>query len=237
MRAAATPRAWHGAVLAVALPLAACGDAGHGARGIHVPGPNDAPPVTVASDTAGGLIRYGAERDVDVTGDSVRDRVVVSAIGPRYDSLTIRLEIQSRDGTPLYVDQWNSRRYFTDTPRPASDTAARRIVLGRLAALLADSAVTPGAAAPRARIDTSAVEFDLREIVVRARHGLANGTPLTGALRDSVRYMRVPKARVDSAIAQLRAKPRFAYTVGGGVTYTVAWDPKLAQFVRVQSCC
>jgi len=199
-------------------------------RRSHAPGTRD------RSASAARLpIRYSDERLIDVTGDSVRDRIVVTATGPSYDSLDVVLEIQSEDGTPLYTDRWSSRRYFAAAARAAlTDSAARSVVLARLGALLADSAFTRtgDTSSALARVDTGTVEHDLREILVRARHMLPDTVRLRGALANEVGRMTIPRTRLDSVLTAIHRKPRFTYAAGDSVTYTVAWDPKLARFVR-----
>lgn len=191
------------------------------------------------SAAAARAIRYARERRVDLTGDHVRERVVVTATGPTYDSLNVVLEIQSDDGTPLYTDRWSSARYFSHEPRAGKpDSTVRRIVLSHLQTLLADSAFTPaGSSAPATRIDTAAVEHDLREMTVRAAHALADTIPLTSALDAEVRRTTIRRTSLDSAIAALTGKPRFTYSAGGELTYTIAWYPRMARFVRTQACC
>lgn len=216
------------------IALAACGDGSSQGRT-----PGAAASRNRADSSARPPVRVTGERRWDVTGDRVSEHIVVAAIGPSYDSLTVRLEVQSNDGTPLYTDQWSSQRYFRYVPRAeASDSAVARLVRARLRQLLADSAFTPArSSSPRARIDTAAVAYALAEITTRTANHLPDSVPIPPRLQRAVLAANVPRSRVDSVITAIRNRPRYTYSTGGEVTYTIAWYPRFARFIRTQSCC
>jgi hypothetical protein len=87
-------------------------------------------------------------------------------------------------------------------------------------------------------VDRDAVLYDLKDAMVRTKHGLRQGDPFTNtSLHDEVEQAQVGKATVDSLVAELKSTPTFRYGAGGELSYTIAWSPSRQRMVRIFSCC
>ncbi len=190
-------------------------------------------------------INITKERSEDLTGDSVSEKLTLTARGARMDSLRVRIEIRSPADSLLYSSEWTSSFYFQYVDRGAmSDAAADSTVTWRLDRVLADSAFRVGTPGPAA--DTigpammrDAIRYDIATNRLRARHGVPLGTDLPPTMHDSVNVLAagVPKAEIDALFQELRGKKSFAYFAGGEVSYRIAWSDREQRFVTIFSCC
>jgi hypothetical protein len=207
-------------------------------------------PTSATGDSvAPGAIVLRRERDHDLTGDGRPERLRVIARGPGFQSLDVRLEIRGADERLLYLARWNAERYFHyDGLAGKADSTIERIVRGHVDRLLADTAfVARVAYDPRGRpaaVDTEAVRYDLAEMDVRRRRGVADTMPSPTNLvihvaEDSggVRTRADVSARVRTLATELATRPRFTYFAGGEETYSLAWSDSERRFVRVFACC
>ena len=192
-------------------------------------------------------IQIAYERDDfgDLTGDAANEQILVTARGPRIDSLRVRLEIRGAGDSLLYASSWSSSFYFQYLDRAAmSDAAADSTVRRHLAAILVDSAFRVGGrGSPRDTMHASmmrdAIRYDIATNELRTAHGLPVGAELPPSAHDSVNTLAaaVPKARIDALYDELKGKKSFTYFAGGEVTYSIAWSDRERRFVTIFSCC
>jgi hypothetical protein len=181
----------------------------------------------------------------DMTGDGRPERFVVSANGPRYDSLTVKLEIRSPDDSLLYSASWPSASYFKYEDRATfDDSVAELTVRAHVDRLLADSAFGIGPRIGRGidgrpADDLDAIRFDLAEERWRRAHHLPLGAPFPPGWWDGVHSVagEIPIARIRLLANELRTRPSFRYYAGGEETYVIAWSSVEKRFVRIFACC
>jgi hypothetical protein len=194
-----------------------------------------------ARDTAlrNAKIGWAEEKMYDLTGDGQPDRISVKAFGPKYDSLTVVLEIFDASKKLLFRDAWSSQRYFQyDYVDGKADTTIARIVLMNLKQLVADSAFETVATATQNReIDTMTVRYDLADYSVRAKHNLSDTTMLTTPYLDEIEKVVIAPKDITQAIDDVKGSPRYTYYAGGEVVNTIAWSHKLQRFILVFACC
>ena len=193
------------------------------------------------------LIEINHERIAfgDLTGNAAAEKMILSARGPKIDSLQVRLEIRGAGDSVLYASTWNSRFYFQYLDRASmSDSAADSTVRRHLAAVLVDSAFRIGlrgssADTMRASMMRDAIRYDIATNQLRTAHGLPLGAELPPSAHDSVNVLAaaVPKARIDALYEELKGKKSFTYFAGGEVTYSIAWSDREKRFVTIFSCC
>ena len=198
-----------------------------------------------AAAPATDAINIMKERLEDLTGDSVNEKITLSARGSRMDSLRVRLEIRSADDSLLYASSWSSRFYFQYLDRAGmSDAAVDSTVRWRLDVVLADSAFrtgVPGSAADtmRTMMMRDAIRYDIATNEWRTRHGLALGAEIPPTAHDSINVAAaaVPKSQIDALFQELKGKKSFTFFAGGEVTYSIAWSDREQRFVTIFSCC
>ena len=188
---------------------------------------------------------YDARRAFDLTGDGRPETIVVHAAGPDSDSADVELLVLATNADTLYRDTWNTSFYFQYEYRNTfTDSAAHARVMSHLKKLLADDMFTtdgPSATMKKAYpggVDRDAVLYDLKDGMVREKHGVRQGDRFTNpALHDEVEKAQVPAASVDSLVAELRSSPTFRYHAGGEVSYTLAWSESKQRMIRIFACC
>lgn len=213
-------------IAAAALLALACGRGDAGARD-----------TTRAASPTGVAIAHAASRDL--TGDGRPEQVRVTARGPSYEKLDVRLAILDAAGAELYAHAWTTDSYFKYTePAQRSAAADRRKVETQLARLVADTAFTHrftvDARGRRSEIDTAAIRYHLAETALAERQGGgAAGRPVLSAVDAS----KVADTLVTRVADDVRGKPSYTYFAGGEETYTIRWSERLRRFVRVFACC
>jgi hypothetical protein len=205
--------------------------------------------ATDSAGTAGGAvadsINIVKERLEDLTGDGVNEKIVLTARGPKMDSLRVRLEIRGSGDSVHYVSSWTSQFYFQYLDRPTmTDAAADSTVRRRLDAVLADSAFRTGvrgsaADTIQATMMRDAIRYDIATTQLRVAHGLPLDVELPPSAHDSINTLAsaVAKARIDALYDELKGKKSFTYFAGGEVTYSIAWSDRERRFVTIFSCC
>jgi hypothetical protein len=181
----------------------------------------------------------------DMTGDGQPERFVVTADGPRYDSLTVRLEIRSPADSLLYSASWPSASYFKYEDRgQMSDADSARLVGEHLDQLLADTAFGVGPRIGqgldgRPADDLDAIRYDIAEYRFRETKRLPPTAPLPEGWWDDVHVVasRIPDSRLRPLAHELRSQPSFRYYAGGEETYVIAWSQRERRFVRIFACC
>ncbi len=207
----------------------------------------DADQTASDSVAAGPAITIRRAREVDLTGDRRPERFVVLASGPRHDSLDVTLEIRSPEDSLLYTDSWDSGMYFRyDDRSQLTDSAVEQRVRAQIDSLLGNTSFRPGGSElttdERVNRDgmRDAIRYDIAEDMWRRanRIPIDSSTPPT-ALDAVEAFARdsVSDARVESLVAELRARPTFRYFAGGEATYEIAWSQEEGRFVTVAACC
>ena len=181
------------------------------------------------------------DRAIDLTRDGSPERLLVTARGPRYDSLDVRLEIRGAGDSLLYEARWGSELYFFYDPAAGQpDSAIQRKVVQAIDRLLHDSAfVRPRVAGPKGvmPVDTSVVRYDLAEYDWRKANGVGPFAELPPAADPGIDGMRIEPARVMRIAGETAAEPSFTFFSGGELTRTLVWSPTERRFVRVFECC
>ena len=246
-------------ILGVILVSAACGQSAPGDGGstdAAEAGPDASVPGAVPADVdrgsatdawpAAGPVAYRREHSVDLTADGRAETMVVTALGPAYDSLDIALAIRGADGDTLWYDTWPSLLYFkSDVREGKADSTVMRIVSDHVQLLLERDrfnmqgglpAVLRQSGDPDA-IMREAIHYHLAELDWRRQAGLspAAATPL--AAYSDISTEQVTADRVDAVLAEVRTRPSFMYYAGGEATYAIAWSDRENAFVRTHSCC
>ena len=196
-----------------------------------------------AVDTVTTPRRLEARRDM--TGDGQPEHFIVTAEGPRYDSLLVRLEIRSPSDSLLYTASWPSAGYFEYEDRAQmNDDEAARAVRKHLERLLADTAFGTGPGIGRGidgrpADDLDAIRYDLAETRFRRSKHLPMNAPLPSGWWDDVHAVasHIPESRLRPLANELRSRPSFRYYAGGEETYVIAWSPSERRFVRIFACC
>lgn len=205
----------------------------------------NAPAGDTGAARGGAPVRSRYTRSEDLTGDGRAERFVLTAEGPSYDSLDVRLEVRSPEDSLLYASTWESRFYFQYDDRSAmTDSAAALKVRTHLNRVLADSAFATGGRGItsdtiRLVMMRDAIRYDIATHQWRTQHGLASGAPLPPTAHDSINVLAraVPTARIASLVSELEARKSFQYFAGGEVTYAIAWSDQERRFVTIFSCC
>jgi hypothetical protein len=211
--------------------------------GAASPAPGSAAPAASSTPAA-----FQDSTSRDLTGDGAPERLTLRAVGSRFDSLAVALEIRDgRTGALLHSARWNSRDYFKYArPDRKPESAAREAdVRGYLGEVFAKGAfVTPRMTLPGGRIeniDTGVVRYHLMELDWRRAHGVADtaSTPPAAETELAARpaTSAALRARTDAVIAELRGRPTFTLFEGGELRNTIAWSDREHAFVRVFSCC
>lgn len=194
---------------------------------------------TPTSDLQHANVTWSEQKNYDLTGDGIFERLYARAFGPTYDSLLVVFEIHDSAGHLLYRDRWPSQSYFAYDYRVGKpDTTVARIVLGNLIRLLSQSSfISASDTGPRAMIDTMTIRYDLAETQLREKHGLQDTSTLSIAMLNEIEKIIPPNGEADRIAIEVKTSPRFIYFAGGELTYTIAWSKSLQRFVRVFSCC
>lgn len=239
---------------AIAALVSACGDVRDPrvdsvAAGAPPPGTVVGDAVVAVDSIAPRDIRLVRRRARDLTGDGRPEQFTVSARGPAFDTLDVRLEIRSDDGQLLHLARWSSYRYFHYDYRDGkADSTVERIVRAHVDRLLADSAfiaVRTGIGENRViPPDPEIIRYDLAELRLRSRRATPDTAPspmvlVTGYWRadGAGDTTRASRPLVDSLVRELTDRPSFRYFAGGEETYTLAWSDRLRRFVRIFACC
>jgi hypothetical protein len=199
--------------------------------------------VLTSSDTTPGALTFTRVRPVDLTGDGAPELVVVAAVGPRYDSLAVRVEIRSPGDSVLFASEWMSGLYFKYLDRRAfSDSAVRARVLSQLDALVAFDATRPASQLLARQTKPGvamreAIAADVAQHRYRDAHHLAPDAAIPPEATDEVRAATPTAAKVDSLYRELRGRRAFRFRRGGAATYIVVWSPTEQRFVTVYACC
>lgn len=205
--------------------------------------------VRAVDSVAPGRVALRRERWTDLTRDGRPERLGVQARGPRFQALDVRLEIAAPDGRMLYLARWSSERYFHyDGLEGKADSTVARMVREHVDRLLGDSAFVrrqlfDGRGRP-VPVDTEAVRYDVAEMDLRRRRGVADTMPTPTTLvihvaddSGGTRTRGEVSARAAALAVELRDRPRFTYFAGGEETYSIAWSDRERRFVRVFACC
>jgi hypothetical protein len=231
----------------VLLGAAACADAD---RPAGRDGPAGAPPAAAPADSeqwptdpaAGVSLRR--ERALELTPDAAPETVIVTARGPRYDSLEIRLVIRSARGDTLWADGWNSALYFYYDPVAGkADTTVARIVQAHVDTLLHDSRyASRGLPGPMRHGDyrdmiAEAVRYHLAELDWRNRADVRPAERTPPEAYERIDAGSVAPERVEVVTAELLEGPTFMYYAGGEASYVIGWSVREHGFVRIFSCC
>jgi hypothetical protein len=186
-------------------------------------------------------------READLTGDGRPERFLVTAIGPRYDSLEVTLEIRSPEDSLLYSASWESSYYFAlDDRSQIADSAVVNRVRAQVDSLLADDAFLPGGTelTTDERLNREgmrdAIRGDVAEEMWRRANNIPadSSTPATALpIIDQMERDSVSDARVESLVAELRDRPSFRYFAGGEETHVIAWSDEERRFVLIWACC
>jgi hypothetical protein len=254
-------------MLAGALLLAACGDgrdatrARPGDEGVppapSVPGapgvpgtglvPGDARPGGASPEwpaDAGAGVNLRREASFPLSGGAAPDQVVVTAQGPRYAALEIRLVIRDAQGDTLWADGWSSSEYLDFVGAAGlTEEEARSRVQAQVDSLLHPSRVRSSGlprleqgGVTRERVRES-VTYHLAELDWRNRASLRPVEVTPGSAFDRIAPTDVAPERVAVVTEEVLAGPTFRYSAGEGVTYVIGWSVREHAFVRVYSCC
>jgi hypothetical protein len=188
------------------------------------------------------VISIQHERDFELTGDTIAERVRVHASGNSYDSLDVRLEVQARDGTILYVDRWSSRLYFVYEDRAQfSDAEVLRRVRAHLQRVVHDSSYYDPRSGRRRnpifQVDRDHVAYSVAERDWRDEHEIADTAELEPDAHSEIRAQDASAERVAGLVSEFNAVPVFTYYAGGEANYTIAWSPSERRFFTVRACC
>jgi hypothetical protein len=239
--------------LAAAVAVVACGDAARDdGSGSGMPDATGAAAGPAQAGAAGGEwpaepgagINLRRERAAALTGAAAPEVVIVTARGPRYDSLEISLTIHSAGGDTLWADGWNSRLYFEHDPaggRSAEEVAT--IVQAHVDSLLHDSRFSEAGLPPRMRGDSHAgtvresLHYHLAELDWRNRASLTPAEPTPATAYDRIVAGNVVPERVEVVSNEVLAGPTYWYHAGGEASYVIGWSVREHAFVRIFSCC
>ncbi|HSJ25670.1 MAG TPA: hypothetical protein VK929_13430 [Longimicrobiales bacterium] len=234
-------------VAAFALLLAAC-DAGDtpAPPAATTPPAGEAPGDVSATwpldDAAGVHVRR--ERAASLTASGARDVIIVTAEGPRYDSLDIRLFITNADGDTLWADAWNSSYYFYyDDLSGRSRMDVMTTVQAQVDTLLHDSRLTarglpePMQAADYGDLFRESTRYHLAELDWRNRASLRPAELTPAEAYDRINVEDVAPARVGVVLSEVASGPTYWYYAGGEASYVIGWSVREHAFVRIFSCC
>jgi hypothetical protein len=197
--------------------------------------------AVMESPAAQGAIRIQERAELELTGDSAPETVIVSAAGADWQSLDVRVEIRSGVGGTLYQKEWRSLAYFTRVPISPGDSP-ERVVRGALSAIVGDQKALHADMVKRGHPIHSesemrdAIEWDLVE---KAFPGLSEGAGTPGAYARRVRDARrmLSQDHVDALFLELRDQPKFMYFSGNETHTGIAWSARERRFVRIYLCC
>jgi hypothetical protein len=183
------------------------------------------------------------ERQFELTGDTMPETVKVIAIGSRYDSLAVRLEIRGTDGSALYAAEWPSALYFVYEDRTQmSDAEVLRRVRSHLQRLVHDSSYfdprgTRGARPAIFQVDRDQIAYSVADRDWRDEHGFGDTLEIPSEAYNDIDADDANADRVSGLVAELLGMPAFRYYAGGEANYTVAWSPSERRFFTIWSCC
>lgn len=214
----------------------ACG----GERTGQAPPDTTLPPPVVREPTPPISIRH--DREFELTGDSVPEVVRATASGSSYDSLNVRIEIRTRDGTPLYADRWTSLLYFVYEERAQfSDAEVIRKVRGHIQGLVNDSSYyDPRGGRPRPpifQVDREHLGYSIAERDWRDRHAAPDTAKIPPEAHSEIDAREAAAERLERLLEELARQPAFTYFAGGEANYTIAWSPSERRFFVVWACC
>jgi hypothetical protein len=240
------------ALLTFALGVVACGS--DAVPDGAAPGEGDGVPVAdrphsgAATDSwpadPAAPVTLRRERAFDLTGDGSAETFIVTADGPAYDSLQIRLVIRTVAGDTLWADGWNSIHYFQYDPidgRPAAEIA--RIVQAHVDTLLHESRFTRNGPRARAQLGNlpdlvgESVSYHLAELDWRNSASLRPSDPMPPGSYDRIDASRVAPARTAAVVQELMAGPTYSYYAGGEVSSIIGWSAREHSLVRLCHCC
>jgi hypothetical protein len=232
--------------IAVLVVLGACGDARDSRAASSDDGSQlrngSATGTWPGSEEAG--IHLRRERAAHLTGAAQPETIVVTAQGPRYDSLDIRLVIRSAAGDTLWSDEWNSSFYFYyDSVEGKTRLEVARMVQAHVDTLLHGSRFNdrglPGvlSGADYSDLSRESVRHHLAELDSRRRAGLRPAQPTPRDAYDRIRVETVDASRVDAVHAEVSSGPTYWYYAGGEASYVIGWSVQESAFVRIFACC
>lgn len=199
----------------------------------------DAWPV---DDAAGVNVRR--ERRANLTGTNAQDVIIVTAQGPRYDSLDIRLYITNAQGDTLWADAWNSAYYFYyDDVAGRSRMDVGRTVQAQVDTLLDDSRITARGlpelmqGADYGDLFQESTRYHLAELDWRNRASLRPAELTPPEAYDRISVEEVAPARVGVVLSEVISGPTYWYYAGGEASYIIGWSVREHAFVRIFSCC
>jgi hypothetical protein len=230
--------------------MAACGDArdvSQARPGAAGPAPatgsaGEASPDWPGSEEAG--INLRRERAARLTGAAQPDIIVITARGPRFDSLDVRLVIHSAAGDTLWSDEWNSAYYFYYDPAEGRT----RLEIGRTVQAHVDTLLHESRFSERGMpalmrgadygdLFRESVRYHLAELDWRNRAGLQPAEPTPREAYDRINVEHVVPARVGVVRSEVSAGPTYWYYAGGEASYVIGWSVREHAFVRIFSCC
>jgi hypothetical protein len=193
-------------------------------------------------ETAG--INLARQTEAQLTPGSAPDIIAVTAHGPRYDSLDIRLTIRNAAGDTLWVDEWNSADYFYfDDVAGRGRLEIARTVQAHVDTLLHDSRVTQrGLPEPMRRGDygdlfRESTRYHLAELDWRNRASISPSEVTPRDAYDRIVLEDVAPARVGVVLSEVIVGPTYWYYAGGEASYIIGWSVREHAFVRIFSCC
>jgi hypothetical protein len=167
-------------------------------------------------------IRLQDRAEIELTGDTAPETILVTATGPDWRSLDVRLEIRSASGETLFQDRWPSSQYFNRAPRvdPRSPDAIEKVVRGDIATIVGDQ---------------KARQADM----IARGHGIHSESEMRDAIAWDLRNagQDPSRARVDALVRELRTQPKFIFFSGNESHTGIAWSAMERRFVRVYLCC
>ena len=209
-------------LLLLLLLLAGCVADGGSSRAAADPASTDT--ITSAGQDAP-LIRL--TRRIDLTGDTVAERIVVRAEGATMRAMTVSLDVlRPTRSDALFHDEWPASLYVGDGESP--ETAVR----AALDALLAEPAFAAAADEVALASEAEILTLDRAERRYRSRRRIMDGDTLNELQWEEITALEPDTQRATAYLAELRTQPTFTYRVGGSA-FTIVWSKMVRRFVRV----
>jgi hypothetical protein len=191
-----------------------------------------------------GPVDVRRQRQHDLTGDGRPENVAITASGPLYRDLDIRLVITGAAGDTLWADTWRSEFYFHyDDISQRTDDEVARSVREQVDDLLTDRrfhhrGMPPGMIGGDATdIMRESVRYHLAELDWRRRVDLEPADATPGYAHDRIDPGTVPLERVQAVMDELLQGPTYSWFAGGEASYVIGWSVREQAFVRLFACC